>query len=54
MHTHYELETEIPTNHQLTLQLPNHIPAGHAKIVITYEMSETSHHENVRRSTKKF
>lgn len=37
MLAHYELETEIPDNHQLILQLPDHIPAGHAKIAIVYE-----------------
>ncbi len=41
MHVYYELETEIPANHQLTLQLPNHIPAGHARVAIIYEKAET-------------
>lgn len=43
MHAYYELETEIPANHQLTLQLPDTIPIGHVKIAIIYEMSEPSH-----------
>lgn len=45
MHAYYELETEIPANHQLTLQLPDIIPIGHAKIAIIYEMSEPSQYE---------
>jgi len=42
---YYELETEIPANHQLTLQLPDTIPIGHAKVAIIYEMSEPSQSE---------
>lgn len=38
MHAYYEIETEIPNNHQLNLSLPNHIPAGKAKIAIIYEL----------------
>lgn len=45
MYAYYELETEIPTNHQLALQLPDTIPAGHAKVAIIYEMSEPSQSE---------
>ncbi len=40
MYAHCELETKIPANHQLTLQLPDTIPIGHAKVTIIYEMSE--------------
>jgi len=42
MYAHCELETKIPANHQLTLQLPDTIPIGHAKVAIIYEMSEPS------------
>jgi len=45
MQAYYELETEIPANHQLTLQLPDIIPIGHAKAAIIYEMSEPSQFE---------
>jgi hypothetical protein len=38
MHAYYEIETEIPNNHQLNLSLPNDIPAGKAKIAIIYEL----------------
>jgi len=34
----YEIETEIPLNHQLVVQLPDSIPAGHAKITIHYDL----------------
>jgi hypothetical protein len=45
MYAYYELETEIPVNHQLMLQLPNHIPAGHARVAIIYEKVETPNAE---------
>ncbi len=42
MHAYYELETDIPTNHQITIQLPDNIPVGHAKIAVIYEMNLVS------------
>lgn len=41
MHAYYEVETNIPSNHQLQIQLPDSIPAGRAKIAIIYEFTET-------------
>jgi len=38
---YYEVETEIPLDHQLKLQLPDNIPVGHAKIAVIYEMPKT-------------
>jgi hypothetical protein len=40
MQARYETETEISANHQLILQLPDNIPAGKAKVAITYEIAE--------------
>ena len=41
MQAYYEIETEIPLNHQLMLQLPDSIPVGHVKITVIYEMPKT-------------
>ena len=41
MQAYYEVETEIPLDHQLKLQLPDNIPVGHAKIAVIYEMPKT-------------
>ena len=41
MQAYYEIETEIPLNHQLKLQLPDSIPSDHAKITVIYEVSKT-------------
>jgi hypothetical protein len=38
MQAHYETETEISASHQLIIQLPDSIPAGKAKVAITYEI----------------
>jgi hypothetical protein len=40
MQAYYEIETQIPSNHQLNLQLPDSIPAGAAKIAVIYELPE--------------
>jgi hypothetical protein len=40
MHAYYEVETNIPSNHQLQIQLPDSIPAGRAKIAVIYEFTE--------------
>jgi hypothetical protein len=42
MQAYYEIETQIPPNHRLNLQLPDSIPAGTAKITVIYEMQEKS------------
>jgi len=41
MQAYYEIETEIPLNHQLMLQLPDSIPVGHVKITVIYEVPKT-------------
>lgn len=33
----YEIETDIPPSHQLSIQLPGNIPVGRARISILYE-----------------
>lgn len=38
MHAYYEIETEIPADHQLHLSLPSEIPAGKVKVAIIYEV----------------
>lgn len=40
MQAYYEIETEIPGNHQLNIQLPDTIPTGRAKIAVIYEVAE--------------
>jgi len=40
MQAYYEIETQIPPNHRLNLQLPDSIPAGIAKIAVIYELPE--------------
>jgi hypothetical protein len=40
MQAYYEIETNIPSNHQLQINLPEIIPAGRAKIAVIYELSE--------------
>ncbi len=42
MQAYYEIETQIPPNHRLNLQLPDSIPAGTAKIAVIYELPEKS------------
>jgi len=39
MQAYYEIETDIPVNHQLHIQLPDSIPAGRAKIAVIYEVA---------------
>ena len=41
MHAYYEVETNIPSDHQLHIKLPDSIPAGRAKIAVIYELTET-------------
>lgn len=40
MQAYYEIETDIPADHQLHLHLPDTIPAGRAKIAVIYEMAK--------------
>jgi hypothetical protein len=40
MQAYYEIETQIPPNHHLNLQLPDSIPAGTVKIAVIYEVPE--------------
>ncbi len=40
MQAYYEIETDIPRDHQLHLQLPDTIPAGRAKIAVIYELGD--------------
>jgi len=42
MQAYYEIETDIPVNHQLNIQLPDTIPAGRAKIAVIYDVAELS------------
>jgi hypothetical protein len=48
MQAYYEIETQIPQNHQLQLQLPETIPAGHAKIAVIYELPEATENKAVK------
>ncbi|MDT4328723.1 hypothetical protein ACQE3D_09720 [Methylomonas sp. MS20] len=41
MQADYEIETDIPLNHQLSIRLPDNIPAGRAKVTVIYEVNET-------------
>jgi len=36
MQAYYEIEAEIPLNHQLKLQLPENIPSGRVKVAVIY------------------
>ncbi len=40
MQAYYEIETDIPGDHQLHIQLPESIPAGRAKIAVIYELTQ--------------
>ena len=42
MQAYYEIETDIPLNHQLNIHLPDNIPAGRAKVAVIYEVNESS------------
>jgi hypothetical protein len=48
MHAYYEIETEIPNNHQLNLSLPIDIPVGKAKIAIIYELPLKPDNKNAK------
>lgn len=38
MQAYYETEAEISENRQVTVQLPDNIPSGRAKIAIIYDL----------------
>lgn len=40
MQAYYEIETDIPVNHQLHIRLPDSIPSGRAKIAVIYEVPQ--------------
>ncbi len=40
MQPYYEIETDIPVDHQLHIQLPENIPVGRAKIAVIYELTQ--------------
>ena len=40
MQAYYEIEADIPADHELHLHLPNTIPTGPAKIAVIYEIAE--------------
>jgi hypothetical protein len=48
MQAYYEIETQIPQNHQLRLLLPDTIPVGHAKIAIIYELPEVTENKIIK------
>jgi hypothetical protein len=52
MHAYYEVETNIPTDHQLQIKLPDSIPAGRAKIAVICELTEAKN--NVGGALKAF
>ena len=39
MQAYYEIETDIPKNHQINLVLPDDIPEVRAKIAVIYQLS---------------
>lgn len=45
MQAYYEIETDIPVNHQLHIQLPDTIPTGRAKIAVIYEVANLGNNE---------
>ena len=48
MQAYYEIETEIPLNHQLKLQLPDNIPSGHVKIAIIYDLPKVAENNSAK------
>ena len=48
MQAYYEIETEIPLNHQLKLQLPDSIPSGHVKIAVIYELPKVPENKSAK------
>jgi hypothetical protein len=56
MQAYYEIETNIPKNHQLNLVLHDDIPEGKAKVAIIYELPnlQTKNTEDLIKAIKKF
>lgn len=56
MHAYYEVEINIPSNHQLHIQLPDIVPAGRAKISVLYELPDlpTQKTEDLIKAIKNF
>lgn len=46
MQAYYEIETDIPRDHQLHIQLPDTIPAGRVKIAVIYELTDAKATKN--------
>lgn len=46
MQAYYEIEAQIPLNHHLSLQLPDSIPVGIAKIAVVYDLPEKTEHKS--------
>lgn len=46
MQAYYEIETDIPRDHQLHIQLPDTIPAGRVKIAVIYELTDVKATKN--------
>jgi hypothetical protein len=46
MQAYYEIEAQIPLNHHLSLQLPDSIPVGIAKIAVIYDLPEKTEHKS--------
>ena len=46
MQAYYEIEAQIPLNHHLSLQLPDSIPVGVAKIAVIYQLPEKTEHKS--------
>jgi hypothetical protein len=40
MPAYYEVETNIPSNHQLQIQLPDIVPIGRIKVSVLYELPD--------------
>ena len=51
MQAYYEIETDIPENHQLNVVLPDQIPIGKAKAAVIYALP--SMQENTTENTLK-
>ena len=47
MQAYYEIETDIPVDHHLHIQLPENIPAGRAKITVIYELTQIKNDADV-------
>ena len=54
MQAYYEIETTVPSNHQLSLQLPEEIPAGKVKLAIIYELPHQDGSKKTLKSLQTF